>query len=215
MKNNKTPLQVSSSHYENIAYNTKGRFASYWHQINEVLSVHPKSVFEIGLGNGFFHDFIVKNTDFDIDSLDIDSNLKPTYVGSVLDIPIINKAYDCSVCFQVLEHIPYENFEEALLNLKSLSKSFIIISLPDQTRFVGLHINKKLFPIKKAQLSFSIPFVFPTQHFFDGQHYWEIGMKNYPLKKIKQSFVNTGLKLIKTYRVFEYPVHRFFILAKP
>jgi len=53
----------------------------------------------------------------------------------------------------------------------------------------------------------------PT-HKFDGEHYWEIGKAEYPLSKIINEIQKAGFKIEKTYRVFENPYHRFFILRK-
>ena len=47
---------------------------------------------------------------------------------------------------------------------------------------------------------------------FDGEYYWEIGKAGYPLKRIIKEIQAVGFKIDKTYRVFEYPYHRFFIL---
>jgi len=49
---------------------------------------------------------------------------------------------------------------------------------------------------------------------FDGQHYWEIGKAGYSLNKIINEIQKTGFKVEKTYRIFENPYHRFFILKK-
>ena len=49
---------------------------------------------------------------------------------------------------------------------------------------------------------------------FDGQHYWEIGKAGYPLSNIIDDIQIAGFKIEKTYRVFEYPCHRFFKLKK-
>ena len=49
---------------------------------------------------------------------------------------------------------------------------------------------------------------------FDGEHYWEIGKAGYPLNKIIKDIQKTGFKIEKTYRIFENPYHRFFILKK-
>jgi len=51
-------------------------------------------------------------------------------------------------------------------------------------------------------------------HNFDGEHYWEIGKTGYSLHKIVNDIQNTGFKIEKTYRVFENPYHRSFILKK-
>jgi len=48
---------------------------------------------------------------------------------------------------------------------------------------------------------------------FDGEHYWEIGKRGYPLSKIINEIQKARFKVEKTYsRVFENPYHRFFSL---
>jgi len=49
---------------------------------------------------------------------------------------------------------------------------------------------------------------------FDGEHYWEIGKAGYPLSKIINEIQKAGFRVKKTYRIFENPYHRFFILRK-
>jgi hypothetical protein len=51
-------------------------------------------------------------------------------------------------------------------------------------------------------------------HKFDGEHYWEIGKKNYPLNKIINDINLSGFTILKTYRIIEFKYHRFFILKK-
>jgi len=53
-----------------------------------------------------------------------------------------------------------------------------------------------------------------TIHNFDGEHYWEIGKAGYPLSKIINEIQKVGFKVEKTYRIFENPYHKFFILKK-
>jgi len=45
------------------------------------------------------------------------------------------------------------------------------------------------------------------------QHHWEIGKAGYPLRKMMIEMQNAGFEINKTYRVFEMPYHRFFVLA--
>jgi len=49
---------------------------------------------------------------------------------------------------------------------------------------------------------------------FENKHYWEIGKVGYPLKRIIKEMQMVGFKIEKTYRIFEHPYHRFFILEK-
>lgn len=51
-------LQVEPGHYFNKTYDSKGRFCSYWHQIDEIISLKPKEVLEIEIGNGFVSKYL-------------------------------------------------------------------------------------------------------------------------------------------------------------
>ena len=46
--------QVESSHYAFSRYMDQRRWASIWHQLDEVLSLQPNKVLEIGAGAGIF-----------------------------------------------------------------------------------------------------------------------------------------------------------------
>ena len=45
-------------HYFDTNYDNKERFISYWHQINEILSIDSKKIIEIGKGNGFVSNYL-------------------------------------------------------------------------------------------------------------------------------------------------------------
>jgi len=142
--------------------------------------------------------------------MDIDAELKPDHIGSVLQMPFPDKHYDVVCCFQVLEHLPYENFEAALSELFRVARRGVIISLPDAGKVLQLHISK----ICKKQM-FTWPFSRRKEHKFDGQHYWEINKKGYELNKIKDKIQSIGKErsfiLEKEYRVWENAFHHFFI----
>jgi len=59
-----------------------------------------------------------------------------------------------------------------------------------------------------------LPSIEKPIHNFDSEHYWEIGKAEYPLSKIINEIQKAGFRVEKTYRVFENPYHRFFILRK-
>src|SRR6056297_3237194 len=109
----KSKLQVSKNHYFKNKYDDLKRFVSYWHQIKQIIQLNPKNILEIGKGNGFVSDYF-KKRNFKVKTLDIDKELKPDKIGSVLDIPFDNNSFSLIACFELLEHIPYKKIPTAL-----------------------------------------------------------------------------------------------------
>lgn len=203
--------QVSRNHYFNKSYDSKERFISYWHQINEIVRLEPDSVLEIGIGSGFVSKYL-KERDINITTLDFDPNLNPDRVGSVLDIPFEDNSFDIVACYEVLEHLPFEDFNKALAEIYRVSKTYAILSLPDVNRVYHVYghipkvgVLKRLIPLPRLKR--------PIHNFY-GEHYWEIGKVGYPLSKIINNIQKSGFKIEETYRVFEHPYHRFFTLKK-
>jgi ubiquinone/menaquinone biosynthesis C-methylase UbiE len=205
--------QVEATHYDFKVYISKGRWNSFYHQIDEIISKKPDSILEIGIGSGLLGIVLKKMLHCNYASMDIDNELKPDYIGSILNMPFHDKQYDVIGCFEVLEHLPYENFEKCLSELFRVANNAVIISLPDAGRVIQLQIPKicHLKMIKK-------PFAKITEHKFDGEHYWEINKKNYEInkiiKKMKEVAKDFKFKLEKNYRVWENPYHHFFIFER-
>lgn len=211
MDNRKKMRQVSPEHYLSDSYDEKGRFASYWHQIYEIRRLAPESILEIGVGNALVSGYL-KQRGFNLTTADIDEALKPDHVCSVLELPFTNSKFSVVACFEVLEHLPYEDFAAALAELYRVAAGNVLISLPDATRAYRIDIQVPRVGEFKKLVSF--PFVSPPAHEFNGEHYWEIGKAGYPLRRITAAMTAQGFLLEKTYRVFEMPYHRFFVLAK-
>jgi len=203
--------QVEPNHYFNESYDTKERFISYWHQINEIIKLDPKRVLEIGIGNGLVSSYL-KQRGFKVTTMDIDERLKPDVAGSVLSIPFPDKSFEAVACFEVLEHLPYEEFAKALSEVHRIARKYAVLSLPDLTKAYRVDIQiPKLGELKRL---ISLPRLKPPKHEFDGEHYWEIGKAGYPLGRILGDMNRAGFHVLKSYRVFERPYHRFFVLKK-
>jgi ubiquinone/menaquinone biosynthesis C-methylase UbiE len=165
---------------------------------------------EIGIGNGFVAGFL-RNAGFEISTMDIDPELKPTIIGSVINIPVPDNSFDVVLCCQLLEHLPYENFIPALIEMRRVVKTGLIISLPDMKLVHRIHVETGI-----GKISFFYPKFLsrPIAWKFDGQHYWNINNAGYPLKRILNDIEKANLKLIRHYRVPENPGHHFFLLNK-
>jgi ubiquinone/menaquinone biosynthesis C-methylase UbiE len=194
--------------YSFKGYDYKDRWISYWHQIDEVLKLEPRTVLEIGIGNGIVVEYLEKQG-LKVKTLDIDEHLNPDFTASVLDMPLDNNSFDVILCAEILEHLPFEDFERALLELKRVTKRYVVLSLPHFGPPVKFSFKIPL--IKEIKIAFKIPFY--RKHQFNGEHYWEIGKKGYSPGKIKH-VIEKYFKIQKEFIPFENQYHHFYILKK-
>ena len=195
--------------YLSLNYNDKGRWASYWHQIKEVLEFNPKKVLVIGKGDGLVPMYL-KNSGAEVVTLDNDEMLNPDMTASVLNMPIDDDSFDVVLCAEVLEHLPFGDFHRALAEIERVAKFGAIISLPHFGPAVRFLLKLPFL----SEIKFLLKLPYPLAHIFKVEHYWEIGKKNYPLKLIKSEIAKAGFSIKKDYIVFENPLHHFFILKK-
>ncbi len=189
----------------------KQRWASMWHQVAEVLGFKPSRVLEIGPGPGLFK-VAASSFGVRVETMDVDPELKPDYVGSILKMPFKDDDFDVVCAFQMLEHLPYQQSVQAFKEMARVASKGLVISLPDA------HI---VWPVsiclpKLGEVRFSIPrprLRLPIHH-FDGEHYWEINKRGYELSKIMKDFTALGWSLQQTYRVVGNLYHRFFVYEK-
>ena len=202
---------AKSNHYFEISYDSKERFVSYWHQINELVKLRARSYLEIGIGNSLVANYL-RQRGFNVTTMDIDPYLTPDLLGSVAKIPFTNESFDVVACFELLEHLPYEQLIPMLQEIRRVSKKFVVLSLPDANRVLRFYVHlPKIGELKKF---IPLPRLKPLKHEFNGKHYWEIGKEEFPLHRIISDVERAGFYIKKTYRVFGIPYHRFFILTK-
>lgn len=190
-------------------YEDKNRWMSYWHQIKEVSDFSPKNVLVIGKGNGLISEYL-KLAGIKIVVLDIDETLKPDVIASVLKMPFSDNEFDVVLCAEVLEHLPYNEFNKALSEIKRVAKIGAVISLPHFGPAIRFFLKIPFLP----ELKFILKLPYPIKHQFKGEHYWEIGKKGYLLKRIKNDIKKSGFAIENDYIVFENPLHHFFVLNK-
>lgn len=197
--------QVYKNHYDFLKYNEKPRFMSFYYQLKLIYEINPSKILEIGVGNNFIGRELTR--DFEYTSLDIDPELKPDVVGNVTNIPFADNGFDLVVCFQTLEHLPFNKFRKALNEIKRVSKKYAIISLPYANNNISILFN---FLKINLNLNVTIP-KFYKKHVFDGQHYWEIGKRNYSKRKIRK-IIEKYFIINKTLNPLENKYHIFYIM---
>lgn len=210
MTNKKYKTQVSKKHYFK-RYDSLKRFVSYFYQINSVIQTNPETILEIGIGNKTVSNYL-KNIGFQITTCDFDKSLQPDIVADIRNLPFKADSFDTILACQVLEHIPFDSVEKALSELKRISKKNVIISIPYARAYIE-NILKIILPFFERQLHFSVKIPWLSKTISNNEHYWEMGAKNYPKKKIKK-LIKKHFKIRKEFQPILNSNRYFFILEK-
>lgn len=201
--------QVDRDHYQFEKYVGLDRWSSYHYQLREILATRPATVLEIGVGDSAVGMYVKRNTAIRYTSCDMAKDLNPDVVGSVTALPFPDGSFDTICAFEVLEHLPFEEFPEALKELRRVSKKHVLLSLPHFGPPVQFRIKIPFLP----RLSFSWKIPFSPQHRFDGEHHWEIGKRGYPPRRIR-ALLQEQFSILREFIPFENQYHHFFILKK-
>lgn len=200
--------QVEPELYTQRGYDHRGRFISYWNQIDLVVRREPSSIVEIGIGSGFVARYL-RSVGLDVHTVDFDERLEPDTVASVLDLPFEDNSFDLVCCFETLEHLPWEELAPALSELRRVAARWVLISLPDVTHYLRVRVERGWLR-KHVDVFRDVPNRNPPVHEFNGEHYWEIGKAGYPIDRIRRAISDAGLSILEDYRDPENVYHRFF-----
>ena len=206
------PKQVDKSHYEFRRYVDKHRWASMWHQLDEVIRLNPGSVLEIGPGPGLFKAIAV-SLGINVETLDLDPDLEPDHVASVFEMPFEHETFDVVCAFQMLEHLSFDRSLAAFKEMSRVARNAVVVSLPDAARRwpYSVYVPK----IGEVQFSIPKPQLRAAPHVFDGEHYWEINKAGYALARVVAALQQQApVSMIRTFRVPENLYHRFFVFQK-
>lgn len=199
--------QVDNIHYVFAKYCSKPRWMSYWHQLDEVYNINPKSLLIVGVGDKIIYNIL--RSDMIVKSLDIADDLAPDFRGSLSELSsITEEKFDCILCCQVLEHLPFDSFEICLRELYEASNKYCVISLPQYRWAIGANIV--------FNRTFGFQFVIPRKsvpHSFNGEHYWNLGAKGTSRKKMEK-IIEKYFVIENKYNVKEITFHRFYVLRK-
>lgn len=201
--------QVSGESYKKSRYLTLERFISYYFQFKEVTSLPVESLLEIGIGNGIVSAGL-RQMGYKVTTCDFDASVQPDVVADVRHLPLPDQSQDLVMACQILEHLPFEEFEAALRELMRVSRKYVLISLPRRhtgfeliVKFPGIQTLLKRSYIDLAAL---IPLRFPG-FAESGQHYWEIDAWQVSLKRVKEVMERVGV--VK--KVFSPPMNKYHV----
>ncbi len=201
--------QVDRSHY-GARYRSKDRWLSYFYQLSLVRKAGVSSVLEIGPGEGIVTD-VLRKDGIRVVTCDIAPDLEPDVVGSVTALPFKDGEFELCLAAEILEHIQFEDVAVALRELARVSSKHVVISLPHPGNVMFCATFKlPLFAWRGVRLQ--VPF-FWKKHVFNGEHYWELGKKEYPVSRFVACAKEAGLTLRSSAKYADDPVHRFFLFS--
>lgn len=130
---------------------------------------------------------------FEVKTLDLDPSLSPDFLVSFTDKELLKKIgqYNIYNFSEVFEHVEYSDFLEALDSLKKCT-SQVLFTVPDTNEGAlsfGFRLRLPLY--NNIQKCFKIRYK-KIIHKFDGEHYWEIGKKNYSAVKVRKDIRRSG-----------------------
>lgn len=175
-------VQVQPEHYDFERYDDAERWMSYWHQIRVVVASRARTVLEVGPGSGVFRSYLT-NIGVKVSTLDIDASRKVDYVADLTKLDTTlpeGLTFDAVCAFQVLEHLPWSEFEKCVAGLARRAAPHAFISLP----YRGLHLRWALW-LGDWAISLGHKFPLPWRGKILPEHYWELG-KGYSARRINK-----------------------------
>ncbi|MDB5321963.1 MAG: Methyltransferase type 11 [Phycisphaerales bacterium] len=210
--------QTDRSHYDESYYERR-RLYSVAVQAEVLWSLRPASVIEVGPGRGVFAALFRQLSGAPVVTMDIDPSLRPDVIGSVFEMPFADGAFDAAACFQMLEHLPFERFAPALVEMRRVAKAGLALSLPDcslaLTMRMGVRNPRKdglvaAWTMQPSGLALRRLKKVPNS----AGHYWEIGRRGTPLSVVRRAIKQSGWTIANEFRTAENAYHRFFVLKK-
>jgi len=203
-------LNLDKSVYYSDGYFNLRQLCSFAHQIHDIYHLKPINILEIGIGNGFTSSFL-RRAGFEVVTVDINPNLDPDICCPISEIEsfLEGRFFDLIVCCEVLEHLPFEEFEASIKIFRMLGKR-LYLTLPNYNRVFGASIFFDLPLYRFPRFVINAHFDVHRKKLLDPErgHFWEVGSSKLTTKKK----LNKRLKsFYNSVRIREYTLNPYHI----
>lgn len=173
-----------------------------------------KKILIVGPGQGLCTE-VLKWKGYEVTTLDIDETLRPDHVGSVHEMSRFETgSFDAVIASHVLEHLAEPYLDASLIEIARVGRYALIYlpvhGVPFQVRFLA--------GIRNLDFSFILDlfnyFEKPdgiTPRYMEKQHYWEIGMKGFRRKDMKER-MSRFFEVLHAYRNRDWFLSQNFVL---
>lgn len=163
----------------------------YWHQqkLMEGLVVPGRDeVLEIGVGSGFAANYM-RSKGFAVTTLDIDAEKKPDIVANVVSYEFQRK-YAAIMAFEILEHIPFEEFQGIIGKVSTFTSGYAFVSLPRNVVSL-LDVAIKVPRLRELRLRLPVK----RRKIGTPAHHWEMDYGPYGRARVESVFRANGLSV--------------------
>lgn len=204
------PQVAATDHYQ-WRYHTLVRTITHWHQANEVIrhSGPGARILELGPGSGHVT-WLLRQHSRDVLTVDLDPEVAPNIVASAHALPLPDAFVHTVLAAEILEHMPFPMACTALREFARVAARYVVISLP--APIIGAAFLVNVTRIAPRGGVMGLPYAVP--HKFDGEHYWELGKRGYPKRRIRAALHAAGLRIVREFRPFPSLYCYFFTCEK-
>lgn len=206
--------QAAPEQYLDPGYLSPERLSSIGHQYRLAIQSRGNSFLNVGSAHGLL-ELMLSRAGYLVAGLDLSHSFHPSIVGALPSLPLRDKCVDVAMAFQVLEHIPFEMLEACLTALRRVSRTTVIISLPDRTPFWQSGPTSSRLEALAARFHrwawARQAWRFETAVMTDPQHFWEIGHGCVTSETIVSVARSSGLVQRDTFRNPCFAYHTYFI----
>lgn len=208
MKGLERERNLAKEVYHSDVYFSYAQLWSFVEQIYHIKEFTPTNVLEIGVGSGFVSTFL-KTSGINVKTFDLNPNLSPDIVASVSDIRSIIRQgdFDLISCCEVLEHMPFDEFETTIKAFSSLSDR-LFLTLPIHGTYIGFGGNVQL-PKFRRWIGAWLKLPFRQSHLPD-MHFWEVDYLPVTRTQSIVTLLRKYYSVVDTKQFKANPYHRYF-----
>lgn len=189
----------------------KQHWEYYWYQqkLMEGLVVPGQDhILELGVGSRFAANYC-RSKDLRVTSIDIDEEKKPDIVANIVTHDF-DQRYDHVMAFEILEHIPYQEFERIMNKIPEFISGYAFISLPRNERVV-FNLDLKLPKFRPVSYEWRIL----KNKITCKAHHWELDHGGISTDKVELLFENAGFRVARRMTCDYIRFYALEIVGKP
>ena len=199
------------TYYKRIKYN---RWVSYYWQMQYISECRPDSILELGVGDGIMSSTL-RALGYSILTCDISKDVAADVTADIRALPFKDASFDLIASFQVLEHLEYDHFLPCLQSLQKVARKHVLLSLPQGRKYFDFQMHLPWMRKDDYVGMFRDIQRYPPYEKPAGRnHYWEIGVRGYPLERIVADIERAGFRIRVNRTIPQNTYHRFFVLEK-